>query len=70
MLVNVTREGLANLSTKDSVPPSCSSEPAAIGLTYGFPSGVSPALLASVTRRGSPLTTTLIGARTGRPRCS
>ena len=47
--MNATRCGLANLSANDSVPPLGSSEPAASGLTYGLPSAVWPALLASVT---------------------
>ncbi len=65
--MNVTRCGLANLSTKESVAPGCSIVPAGIGLTYGFPSAVWPAWLASVTVLGSPLTTARIGARTGAP---
>src|SRR5438477_226496 len=48
------RCGSANFSTKDSVPPLCSSEPGDIGLTYGFPSDVWPVLLASVTVLASP----------------
>ncbi len=43
VLVNVTRCGLANLSTKVSAPPLGSNVPAAKGLTYGFPSAVWPA---------------------------
>ena len=63
--MNVMRCGSANFSTKDSVPPLCSSEPGDIGLTYGFPSAVWPVLLASVTVLGSPLATAAIGAGTG-----
>ena len=64
--MNVMRCGSANFSTKDSVPPLCSSEPGDIGLTYGFPSAVWPVLLASVTVLGSPLATAAIGLTTRR----
>ena len=67
MLLKVTRDGLLNLRTNESVAPSCNCEPADIGVTYGRPSGLSAALLASVTPAGKPLMATSIGARTGAP---
>ncbi len=65
VLVKATRDGLANFSTNDCVAPLCNSAPATSGLTYGRPSGWSPALLASVIPAGSPPTATAIGASTG-----